>query len=200
MGLSQDWGTVARLGVRRPVGYFRVRSLAEGGYVAWILRLVKTGAEGEGPCTDVMEIRRPDEIHCHSHHSTGYVVPVEVGYGTEYGTDDYPRHAKVGGWYNTAPYNDPFLNTTGRSRALYGGKLMPHGGGRAGFYALGDQVVHRYDAESRRAVALFGTVAAPFDGRELFAFQGVVGAVWTGPIARRPFDQVAFLSSYTPST
>jgi len=30
--------------------------------VAWILRLVKTGAEGEGPCTDVMEINRPGDL------------------------------------------------------------------------------------------------------------------------------------------
>ncbi len=30
--------------------------------MAWILRLVKTGAEGEGPCTDVMEINRPDDL------------------------------------------------------------------------------------------------------------------------------------------
>jgi len=30
--------------------------------VAWMLRLVKIGAEGEGPCTDVMEIRRPDDL------------------------------------------------------------------------------------------------------------------------------------------
>jgi len=30
--------------------------------VAWVLRLVKIGAEGEGPCTDVMEIRRPDDL------------------------------------------------------------------------------------------------------------------------------------------
>jgi hypothetical protein len=28
----------------------------------WPLRLVKTGAEGEGPCTDVMEISRPDGL------------------------------------------------------------------------------------------------------------------------------------------
>ena len=55
-------GTAARLGVRRPVGYFRVGSLTEGGCVAWILRLVNTGAEGEGPCTDVMEINRPDDL------------------------------------------------------------------------------------------------------------------------------------------
>jgi len=30
--------------------------------VAWILRLVKIGVEGEGPCTDFMEIRRPDDL------------------------------------------------------------------------------------------------------------------------------------------
>jgi len=55
-------GVVATLGVRRPVGYFRVRSLTKGGCVAWMLRLVKTGAEGEGPCTDVMEISRPGDL------------------------------------------------------------------------------------------------------------------------------------------
>jgi len=30
--------------------------------VAWILRLVKTGAEGERPCTDVLQINRPDDL------------------------------------------------------------------------------------------------------------------------------------------
>jgi hypothetical protein len=30
--------------------------------VAWIVRVVKTGGEGEGPCTDVMEIIRPADL------------------------------------------------------------------------------------------------------------------------------------------
>ncbi len=30
--------------------------------MAWVLRLVKIGAEGEGPCVDVMEISRPDDL------------------------------------------------------------------------------------------------------------------------------------------
>jgi hypothetical protein len=30
--------------------------------VAWILRLVETSAEGEGPGTDLMEISRPDSL------------------------------------------------------------------------------------------------------------------------------------------
>jgi hypothetical protein len=30
--------------------------------VAWIVRVVKTGAEGDGRCVDVMEIDRPDNL------------------------------------------------------------------------------------------------------------------------------------------
>ena len=30
--------------------------------MGWILRLVKTGAEGEGPCVDIMEISKPDGL------------------------------------------------------------------------------------------------------------------------------------------
>jgi hypothetical protein len=37
-------------------------SLTLGERVAWILRLVKIGAEGEGRSVDVMEIRRPDHL------------------------------------------------------------------------------------------------------------------------------------------
>jgi hypothetical protein len=33
-----------------------------GDRVAWILRLVKIGAEGEGRSVDVMEIHRPDHL------------------------------------------------------------------------------------------------------------------------------------------
>jgi hypothetical protein len=33
-----------------------------GERVAWILRLVKIGAEGEGRALDVMEINRPDDL------------------------------------------------------------------------------------------------------------------------------------------
>src|SRR5437764_11329558 len=54
-GPSRDWGCD---GGR----VFRARSLTEGGYVAWVLRLVEIGAEGEGRCADVVEISRPDGL------------------------------------------------------------------------------------------------------------------------------------------
>ena len=129
-------------------------------------------------------------------HSTGYVTPIEAGYATDFATDAHPRHFTAGGWYNTAPYNDPYLNTKQQSRGLLGGKPLPHGGGRAGLYALADQVVYRYDAETTRNVAVFGSAAGPLDGKELFAFQAVAGALWSGPIASRPNDQIGLLGSY----
>src|SRR3954470_20356927 len=53
-------GDRREIGGTTAVGYFRARSLTEGGYVTWVLRLVEIGAEGEGSCADVVEISRPD--------------------------------------------------------------------------------------------------------------------------------------------
>src|SRR4051812_48385544 len=50
------------IGGATAVGYVRVRSLTEGGCVAWVLRLVEIGAEGEERCAEVMEISRPDSL------------------------------------------------------------------------------------------------------------------------------------------
>ena len=129
-------------------------------------------------------------------HSTGYVIPFEVGYGTEYSNDPYPRHFKLGGWYNSAPYNDPYLSTRGRSRALFGGAPLTYSGGRTGAYALGDQVVWRPDASGQRGVAVFATTGVPFDNRGLFSLEAVAGALWTGPLASRPADQIGLLATY----
>jgi hypothetical protein len=54
-------GTAAKLGVLGGVG-LRAFSWTRGGSVAWILRLVKTGVDGEAQGTDLMEIRRPDDL------------------------------------------------------------------------------------------------------------------------------------------
>src|SRR3954451_18399089 len=50
------------IGGATAVGYFRARSLSEGGCVAWVLRLVEIGAEGEGRGEDVVEVSRPDGL------------------------------------------------------------------------------------------------------------------------------------------
>jgi len=56
-------GTAASLGVRGPEWYFRVFCLTRGGRVAWIVRLVQIGADGDEPFADVMTINRPDGLY-----------------------------------------------------------------------------------------------------------------------------------------
>jgi len=129
-------------------------------------------------------------------HSTGFVVPGEIGYGTEYANDPYPRHFKLGGWYNSADYTDPYYNTAHKPRGLVGGKPASYAGGRGGYYALADQVVYRAEQSTTRGVAVFASGGAPLDSQELFAFEGVAGAVWTGPSASRPNDEIGLLGSY----
>jgi len=125
------------------------------------------------------------------------VVPFEVGYGTEYSTDPYPRHFKLGAWYNSAPYNDPYLSTRHRSRALFGGAPLTYSGGRRGAYALGGQVVWRPDTgPGQRGIAVFATTGVPFDAKGLFSFEGVAGAIWTGPFPDRLADQIGILGTY----
>ena len=55
-GPPQDWG------YGRQECISRVCCLTRSCRVSWILRLVKTGAEGEGEATDVMEIDRPGDL------------------------------------------------------------------------------------------------------------------------------------------
>jgi hypothetical protein len=50
-----------KIGGVSATGHF-TRLFWVGWRVAWIVRLVKIGTEGEGPCTDVMEINRPDDL------------------------------------------------------------------------------------------------------------------------------------------
>jgi porin len=124
--------------------------------------------------------------------ATGVVVPIEAGYGTDFSNDDYPRHYKIGGWWNDAPSSDPLLNTNGQSRALFGGAPLMNTFDRGGLYALADQVVYRPD-DSHRNLALFASLAAPLDQREILSAQNTVGFYDTGPVASRPHDTVGFM-------
>jgi porin len=126
--------------------------------------------------------------------STGFVLPVEAGW--ENASDGMPKHYKIGGWYNSADYTDPALNTKDRSRGLFGGAPLPISGGRGGIYALGDQVVWRPETGSHRGLALFASAGTPFDTKEAFQFEGLAGFIWSGPFAGRPRDQIGFQTAF----
>ena len=127
--------------------------------------------------------------------ATGVIVPAELDFSAGRG-GGYARHAAIGGWYNSDPYIDPFLNARGKPRAFVPGKPLLYEGGRGGAFAEADAVVWRGGAKSGRNLALFGVAAAPFDARETYVFQGVLGAAWTGPFATRPHDQFNLIGSY----
>ncbi len=124
--------------------------------------------------------------------TTGVNVPVEIGYESSFENDRYPRHYRLGAWWNNAPSNDPLLNTDGQSRALFGGSPLVHTRPRGGLYGLADQVIYRPDS-SQRNVALFASFALPFDQREIFSAQNTIGVFVTGPFARRPADTAGLM-------
>lgn len=124
--------------------------------------------------------------------ATGVMAPVEIGYETNFDNDAYPRHYRLGGWYNDAPSTDPLFNTSRQSRVVFGGAPLVNTFGRGGIYGLADQVVYRPDS-SERNVAIFGSFAAPFDQREIFAAQNTLGVYDTGPLASRPHDAAGFM-------
>ena len=57
-----DPGTAAKLGGKRQEGIVASFVGGKSRRVAWILRLVRIGTEGEGQTLDVMEIDRPDDL------------------------------------------------------------------------------------------------------------------------------------------
>jgi porin len=125
--------------------------------------------------------------------STGVMIPVEVGYETSFASDPYPRHLKIGGWYNSADFTDPELNTRGQHRALLGGTARTYDGGRYGLYVLADKVIWKPDPTTNtRNLAIFGSLTGPLDNSENYTLQSTFGALWTGLAAGRPNDSLGF--------
>jgi porin len=129
--------------------------------------------------------------------STGVMIPIETGYETSFENDPYPRHYRVGGWYNSADYTDPRFNTHDLPRGLVGGTAQSYAGGRYGAYVLGDQVIYRADPDiTTRNLAVFGSISGPFDSAEIYTMQVLGGFVWSGPFAARPNDSLNLQASY----
>lgn len=125
--------------------------------------------------------------------ATGVLVPIEVGYETSFANDPYPKHLKIGGWYNSAPFTDPELNARGQHRGLVGGTARGYDGGRFGLYVLADKVVWKPDpTRNTRNLAVFGSVTGPLDNAENYTLQSTFGLLWTGMSAARPTDSLGF--------
>jgi len=125
--------------------------------------------------------------------ATGYTVPVEWAWtNADAQTTRYPFELKAGAYVSNAPLSDPYYNTLGLSRGLYGGKPLVDHFVRDGVYLMGDRVVWRPDADSSRRLNVFGGIVQQLEEAEIMRQQIYTGVVLTAPFASRPDDTLAF--------
>ncbi|WP_426700045.1 carbohydrate porin [Rhodanobacter sp. Col0626] len=129
--------------------------------------------------------------------ANGITVPVEFGYAkTDLATTRYPFELKIGGYVSTAPRSDPYYNTKGQSRGLYGGVARQVNGSRDGIYLMGDRVVWRPDPSRNENINVFAGVSQQLEQTEIMRQQIYGGFVWTGPFRSRSRDTIGFSASY----
>ncbi|UPG92105.1 carbohydrate porin [Luteibacter aegosomaticola] len=129
--------------------------------------------------------------------STGVTFPVEWSWSKmDPVKDPYGFEIKAGGYVTTAPLSDPYYNTQGRSRGLYGGTAREADSHRAGIYAMADHIVWRPSPGSSRNLNLFLGVVHQLETDEIMRRQIYTGFVFTGPFAQRPVDTVGLSISY----
>jgi porin len=130
-------------------------------------------------------------------HATGVTVPFEFSSGIfDLEKERYPGNFKIGGYVSTAPLNNPFFNTKGKSIGLFGGTPQPSSELRDGFYMMGEKAVWRPSARADESVALFGGWIQPLENEEIMRTQIYGGATWRAPLASRPHDILSFEANY----
>ena len=128
----------------------------------------------------------------------GATIPVEIGYQTDAQNDAYPRGYDIGGFYDTASYADPLLNTAGQARVLAGGAPLEDIG-RSGVYLQAQQMVYRPDPNSDRGLTLFGAANWTTSGETEIANDVVVGLFDKGLFASRPNDYLGVAATFIGS-
>jgi carbohydrate-selective porin OprB len=129
------------------------------------------------------------------HSAEGATIPVQIGYQTDAKSDPYPRSYDIGGFYDTASYTDPLLNTAGEVRVLKGGAAMEHIG-RSGVYLQAQQMVYRPDADSDRGLTLFAAANWTTSGETPIANDVVLGLSDKGLLAIRPNDLLDIAATF----
>ncbi|HEX3575595.1 MAG TPA: carbohydrate porin [Rhodopila sp.] len=130
--------------------------------------------------------------------AAGATIPVQIGYHTTPQDDPYPRAYDIGGFYDTATYADPLLNTAGQARVLSGGSPLEHTG-RSGVYLQAQQMVYRPDPKSDRGLTLFGAANWTTSGETAIANDVMVGLYDKGPLASRPNDSLGVALTFIAS-
>jgi carbohydrate-selective porin OprB len=126
--------------------------------------------------------------------ATGEMIPVQVGYETNFDNDAYPRAYDIGAYYDNNTYNDPLYNAFGLPLAVYGGVPMQDPN-RTAAWVQAQQMIYRPDMNSHRGLTVFSNLmwetsgVAPIRGYYMAGFEDI------GPIASRPHDMLNFAAT-----
>lgn len=124
--------------------------------------------------------------------ATGVVIPVEVGYSTNFGNDPLPRNYSVGAVIDQSDYNDPIFDLRGGARVFSDLDPLTRFG-RSAVYARFDQMVWRPDPNGVQGLTLFGVAMGGTGGRQIQDYFLEGGAVLTGTFPGRPYDTLGFV-------
>jgi porin len=126
--------------------------------------------------------------------ATGVEIPFELGLQSASPAAPHAYHLRIGGYINTSPYNDPYLNSAGRPLIPNGGAPLNHDGLHS-WYVMGDLVLHRVPGSPRRNLTLFGGTMNTVENYVTWKGQTLAGLVFTGPLASRPNDTFGVVAS-----
>lgn len=123
---------------------------------------------------------------------TGFIVPYELGYASDFTTDRLPRHYILGGWIDRGDYADPLRDDRG-GVAILTGRPAATLKGRSGIYVRFDQMLTRPDPASERGLSIFGVAMTNLSGRVEERHFLELGLLQTGTFAGREHDTIGFV-------
>lgn len=124
--------------------------------------------------------------------STGVLNMGEVAYKTSFASTPYPSFYELGGWYDTAPHNDP-LNA---AKVINSSSTLQFNG---------SQTIWRQDAGGTkdptvRHLDVYTLDAKSLDPTNVYSSQVTVGTSLWAPIESRPFDSIGAKVTYLQLT
>ncbi|ONF47294.1 porin [Methylobacterium radiotolerans] len=124
--------------------------------------------------------------------ATGFLVPVEVGYTTNFGNDPLPRNYSLGAVFDRSDYADPVRDRRGGAQVFSGLDPLTRFG-RSAVYARFDQMVWRPDPNGVQGLSVFGVAIGGTGGRQTQDYFLEGGAVLTGTFPGRPYDTLGLV-------
>ena len=165
---------------------------------SWMARAKVTIADNWFAHAGLYEVnpnrKRPDDngFSLSFRGGTGFIMPYELGYASDFTTDRLPRHYILGGWVDRGDYADPLVDDRG-GIAILSGRPAATLKGRSGVYARFDQMLTRPDMHSHRGLAVFGVAMTNLSGRVEQRHFLELGLLQTGTFAGRDRDTIGFV-------